>query len=218
MDTKECVDCKKVKSLNDFYSYKKRNKKGREYIYYYPYCKECAVQRAYKWKESHLDSYYKSIKKRDSKPSEKIRRRELGRKRREQGKYREWLRKNKDKIQQYYKKKYKYRTHNISDEEWLQCKLYFDNSCAYCGLHIDNHYIKYKGQLKKSDLHKEHVDHNGANDLSNCVPACKSCNSEKNTYQLTEWYNENNPKFDINRLNKIQKWLNEDYKKYIKTK
>jgi hypothetical protein len=66
-----------------------------------------------------------------------------------------------------------------------------------------------------SDFHKEHIDDDGANDLSNCVPSCKLCNSYKHQYIFDDWYNKNNPNFNQDRLNKIIKWLNEDYKLYL---
>lgn len=108
-----------------------------------------------------------------------------------------------------------HKTHEISNSEWLNCKRYFNNSCAYCGLHEDEHFIIYAGQPKKTDLHKEHVDHTGSNKLDNCVPSCQVCNSSKWAFELEEWYNEENPKFDMKRLNRIHKWLDDDYKLYI---
>ncbi len=74
------------------------------------------------------------------------------------------------------------------------------------------------GELKNFDLHKEHVNHNGANDLSNCVPACYSCNSKKWIYEFEDWYNEGNEIFSQYRLDKIYKWLSNDYKIYLDIK
>jgi ribosomal protein L11 methylase PrmA len=65
-------------------------------------------------------------------------------------------------------------------------------------------------------LHKEHALNKGANDLSNCLVACTSCNSSKREKDYTEWYNEENENFTPERLEKINSWLNEDHKKYIK--
>lgn len=53
--------------------------------------------------------------------------------------------------------------------------------------------------------------YNGENDISNCVPACKSCNGAKNVFPMREWY-ETQTFFDENRLNKILKWTDDDYK------
>jgi hypothetical protein len=70
----------------------------------------------------------------------------------------------------------------------------------------------------KNNLHKEHVDHEGANDISNCIPACKSCNSMKNIKNFNNWYNDKNTRFNEERLHKIEQWLENDYKLYKKVK
>ena len=57
-----------------------------------------------------------------------------------------------------------------------------------------------------------------ANDLSNCIPACNSCNSSKWEHSFDEWYMPNNPIYSQVRLDKINKWLNKDYKFYIESK
>ncbi|MCM3387283.1 HNH endonuclease [Ureibacillus chungkukjangi] len=129
-----------------------------------------------------------------------------------------WQQNNKDKIRGYNKYREQNKKHDINKEEWKACKEYFDNSCAYCGLHHDHHYRMWSGELKKMDLHKEHVDHNGSNNLSNCVPACQSCNSSKYNFELHDWYNKDNPDFTQEKFDKIHKWLETDYKKYIMNK
>lgn len=60
--------------------------------------------------------------------------------------------------------------------------------------------------MYKQQLHKEHVDHEGANDLSNCIPACKTCNSHKWEFDMESWYR-NYEHFSEERLNKIKEWL-----------
>lgn len=127
----------------------------------------------------------------------------------------DWLKNNKDKLHKYREKR-KVKDHKITIEEWNSCKEYFNNSCAYCGLSVDNHYRKYAGALQKVDLHKEHVDDEGCGDLENCVPACQSCNSSKHTAKLDDWYNESNDNYVEERYDKIVKWTTEDYKQYIK--
>jgi hypothetical protein len=111
----------------------------------------------------------------------------------------------------------KSKKHEISDDEWISCKQYFNNSCAYCGLHIDEHYKRYAGELKHNDLHKEHVDDAGANDLSNCVPSCHSCNSKKRTKVFDDWYNDSNQNYTKERYDRIVRWLENDYKLYIES-
>jgi 5-methylcytosine-specific restriction endonuclease McrA len=125
--------------------------------------------------------------------------------------YKEYFEKYPDKQRQYREDKDQHRTHIIDLREWEDCKLYFNYRCGYCGMKWEEHKEEY-GQ----DLHKEHVIHGGLNDLSNCIPACKICNSHKWMFPLEDWYNENNISFSGERLEKIKKWLSEDYKLYIR--
>ncbi len=111
-----------------------------------------------------------------------------------------------------------HKKHEITKNEWELCKEYFVYKCAYCGLPIEEHYNQYKGEIRLTDFHKEHVNHDGSNDLSNCIPSCKNCNSEKHTSTLEEWYNKENENFTEERLEKILNWLNNDYIKYLDTK
>jgi hypothetical protein len=120
--------------------------------------------------------------------------RAIVRQRTENGKNKQWQQQNPDKLRSYGKQ---HRNHDISNLEWELCKEYFDHSCAYCGLSEKVHKEIYKQQL-----HKEHVDHKGANDLSNCVPACRICNSLKHIFMLEDWYSETNERFNKDRLDK----------------
>lgn len=106
-------------------------------------------------------------------------------------------------------KKEMYKKHNISKQEWSDCKSYFNNQCAYCGMNEEKHKALFNGQL-----HKEHVLNNGSNELDNCVPACKTCNCSKYDYDIDEWYSSENPIFNEDRYKKILKWLSKDYKIY----
>jgi hypothetical protein len=130
--------------------------------------------------------------------------------------YRKWQNNNKDKIKQYREQRELHGDHKVNRSEWESCKRYFNDCCAYCGLPLEEHYNRYKGEMKLTDFHKEHVEHNGANDLSNCIPSCKTCNSSKHTDKLEDWYTKNKEFFSQERLDNIHKWLNEDYKIYIK--
>lgn len=120
---------------------------------------------------------------------------------------------NKDKVK-LYNKKHQHKNHNITDVEWINCKNYFNNTCAYCGLPLDQHWVPYAGKMILSDFHKEHLVHDGSNKLKNCVPACKSCNSQKWGFTFNEWYNPSNPRYDLEKYYKICKWVKEDYKKF----
>lgn len=106
------------------------------------------------------------------------------------------------------------KNHKISKKEWNDCQKYFDYKCAYCGLPLTEHWVTYKGIIKLGNFHKEHNNDKGANDLSNCVPSCESCNCKKWSFDFEEWYR-SYPHFSQERYNKIIKWLSEDYKQYI---
>lgn len=121
----------------------------------------------------------------------------------------EYQQNNPDKMKMYGQRK-RHKKHKISRKEWEACKEYF-GGCAYCGITEEEHRFK-----NKQDLHKEHADDNGTNDLSNCIPACKNCNSQKWEYELEEWYNKNNINYTQERYDKIMKWLNKDHKLFIK--
>jgi len=128
--------------------------------------------------------------------------------RRENGKYKEWLKSEYGMLSVVKsQEKRKAKKHVISKNEWLACKDYLVNSCVYCGLHISEHFIIYTGEFKWTDLHKEQVDDHGANDLRYCVPSCKECNSQKWEFELSQWYNVNNPVFTTKRYEKILRWL-----------
>jgi hypothetical protein len=104
----------------------------------------------------------------------------------------------------------KYKKHIIKPKEWLKCKEYFGNCCAYCGITDKEHKKLYKEQL-----HKEHVICDGRNDIKNCVPCCRNCNRSKDQKSLNNWYNTNNINYTYERYYKIYLWLKYDYKKII---
>jgi hypothetical protein len=59
--------------------------------------------------------------------------------------------------------------HDLTMEQWLETLRYFDYKCAYCGgnYEVIEHYIPV---------------HKAGTTVSNCVPACFSCNSIKDKY------------------------------------
>jgi predicted ATP-dependent protease len=214
---KQCSECREFKELSEFYSQNKTRKDGTKYIYYNPECKECTKKRTYTWQEKHIDKKRKYALKDNAKPHRKQQMKILNKKRRENGEYREWQQNNTDKIKEYAEKRSE-KIHEISENEWDSCKNYFNYRCAYCGLAIEEHYIRFNGKIILGDFHRDHADDKGENDLSNCIPSCKICNTSKHDNGLDEWYNENNPNFSQTRLNKIHEWLDKDYKKYIDKK
>ncbi|WP_144509885.1 HNH endonuclease [Bacillus sp. FJAT-22090] len=206
MESKECKWCGETKSIVEFYSTKKFSKTKGEYIYYNPECKKCRIEASTKWRKDpkNRESFLQSQIKRNRHPDHLIERENAYKRRKEEGYFKNYYNENKDMFKKY---SMMHRNHDITKEEWEDCKKYFDYSCAYCGIAEDDAVDKY-GQK----LHKEHVDHDGANDVSNCIPACKSCNSRKWIHKIDDWYNFDNEIYSYYRHFKIIKWLDYDYK------
>lgn len=207
---KLCNTCDKWLPLTSEYFYKNKINASDGFN---PYCKKCAIAKAQNWRANNKerdDLYHKEWRKRE----------EVRERQRETCK--RWTEDNLQQIQEYFKKYQKnnpdklkqYRItnrtkkHKISKKEWEECKKYFNYSCAYCGLPIDKHFYVYRGKLKKGDLHKEHIIHNGDDTIGNCVPSCKNCNSKKHDKELLDWYNSNNENYTDERYNKIIEWIN----------
>lgn len=114
-----------------------------------------------------------------------------------------WRKNNKSKIKEYQLKRYYQKGfHKISDNQWRNCKHYFDNLCCYCGIDIETHL-----KINKQDFHKDHIVNDGSNDITNCVPSCKSCNSSKRKMNFEDWYNSSLDFFTEERKNKILEWI-----------
>lgn len=207
-DFKTCSKCNRTYTATEEYFYKQltRSKKKGDCYKLSSWCRECTIKKNKQYRIDNLDEvkeydkfryrkkedYYKSKAKRWSKEN-------IERKREN---YKEWVKNNPDKLYEYGKERRMNKTHEISDTEWFECLDYFNNSCAYCGIpEVDA--LEVYGHL----LHKEHVEHNGANDITNCVPACRECNSKKWEFDLNKWYNKDNPIYSKRRYNKIVKWL-----------
>lgn len=180
----------------------------------HPECKKCTSKKAKEWEKDNPLKAIESDKRYHRNPHYL----EVHRKRcaeiRNLGIMKDWQNKNKDKLKQYRGSRH-HKNHIITEMEWENCKKYFDYQCAYCGLPLSKHFKNYKGEPKFYDFHKEHVDDNGKNDLSNCVPACNLCNSSKRSSKLDEWYNKGNNNFTINRYEKIVYWIDDGYFQYL---
>lgn len=200
--------------MDNYYSQNKKKADGTPYIYYHLECKECAIEKAKQWALANPEQRKLLKNKYEKKPKSKEQKKLREKGYREDGKYLDWQRENKDKIRGYNKEREQHKKHEISKSEWLSCKSYFNNCCAYCGLSVEKHFRIHYGEMKQFDLHKEHVDHNGSNDLSNCVPSCQSCNSSKWTYSLLEWYTPEKEFYNEDRLSKIHNWLSVDFLKF----
>lgn len=204
LEKKVCTECLTEKSLSEYYTQNRNSSTRGDYVYYNPRCKECVAKASMKWERDNPRRHREIVRRRDSVEWRKERKRIINRERAESGKYLEWQRNNKDKIREY-RVRYGSKKHVISEDEWVRCKDYFDFSCAYCGMSETTHRKTFNQQL-----HKEHVVHDGRDDIKNCVPSCKSCNGSKYNKPLNEWYNSSNPNYTRERYLKIYQWMRYD--------
>jgi len=211
---KICNHCGEEKYYSEYYFKEGFDLEGNPIYLFNARCIECDIKLARIRTINHRDEHLEALKKNNQRENIKMNKRAYSKKQKESGYYAEYLQKQEVKDRHYSARRAS-KNHRISKEEWIACKEYFNNSCAYCGLPIEKHYRIYAGKLQKIDLHKEHMDDEGSIYLDNCIPSCGDCNDKKWKFTLDEWYNENNPDFTQERYDKIMKWINEDHKLYI---
>jgi len=214
---KPCSKCGLEKEFKEFYFKEYINTEGNKTYYFNPTCIECEIIDAEQWAKDNPEKFKAAVKKYMSTDEFKIWEKE-----KEERIYHtrvKWRRNNTDK-QKVYTIKRKPKKHIIYDEEWNDCKNFFNQRCAYCGLPIEDHYIRYGGKYSytQQDLQKDHTIFDGKNDLSNCIPGCKSCNISKGEKSLNDWYNQLNPNYTYEKYHQIFLWLKYEYKKHIMPK
>jgi len=128
---------------------------------------------------------------------------------RSKSKMREWRQNHPEKCRGY---ALLHRYHDITEAEWRKCLGVFDYKCAYCGISEEE-----SKTTQNQVLHREHIDSGGANDLSNAIPSCGSCNYKKWIFPMEEWYREQKS-FTEEKLEFINWWTTEGYKQYIDDK
>jgi Zn ribbon nucleic-acid-binding protein len=174
-----------------------------------PQCVQCDVNDTLLWQAENREEWLEHNNKMNRKPSKMAQRRKITQQRRKNGYYEKYYIDNPDKVKEHAQN---HRDHDITDKEWNPCLKVFNYSCAYCGISQVEAKKKYKQKL-----HKDHVEHDGYNDLRNGVPACKDCNSYKWQFIMEEWFRKQ-PFFSEEKLEKIEWWITEGYKKYIEDK
>lgn len=204
IDRKLCRICENWLPCNEKFFYKNKKVKMDGYN---TYCKTCTIKKSKKYQQENPEVHYMADKRYRHTEKGKKKHRLHSKLKREKGWTLEWQRSESGRklFSEYNTKRRQEKSHSISDEEWGYCRDYFDNSCAYCGMSWEQHLATY-GQ----DLHKEHVVHDGKNNIKNCVPSCKICNSEKRSSTLNQWYNIENGKYDRVRYLRIYMWLRYD--------
>jgi len=79
------------------------------------------------------------------------------------------------------KARHKELEHTFTAKQWKETLSFFNNSCAYCGVHNS-----------KSRLHQDHViplSKGGEYTHNNIIPACFDCNVSKSANTMHAWYN-----------------------------
>ncbi|HEY8891044.1 MAG TPA: HNH endonuclease signature motif containing protein [Clostridium sp.] len=211
MESKICPTCQELKELTEYYDSIKKDGS----IYHRRECKNCVNIRAKEWRKNNLDRSNEINKKYFEKPEMVQYFIDKSIRQRKSGYALEWQRSNPDKLKVYGES---HNEHIISKKEWNDCKQYFNNECAYCGLKLEDHYYTRLGITKNGDFHKEHVIHGGSNYIDNCIPSCGRCNSSKHTALLEDWYSVHNPNYTEDRYKKIIQWTTIDYIQYIKVR
>ncbi|WP_079408776.1 hypothetical protein [Paenibacillus ferrarius] len=102
---------------------------------YDSYCKSCAKTKSRKWEIDNPEKYKALNKsKMPSKNPVRLERcREFNKKDQAKEYMSEWRNNNKDKLK-IYGEQQQNKKHDITDKQWIYCKHYFQNCCAYCGL------------------------------------------------------------------------------------
>lgn len=62
--------------------------------------------------------------------------------------------------------------------DWLVCRKFFNNKCAYCG----------KSKVLLTQEHFIPITKGGNYTKDNIIPVCLSCNSSKNNSDFSKWY------------------------------
>jgi hypothetical protein len=198
--------------LNDENFYKQKNTTDG----YSPYCRICQIKKQSIYQAGRRDHYNKIKKKhyRDNHDHYLEKHTDYRNVNKDyySQKGKDFRKNNKDKIEMY---NLKHRKHDVTKKEWSACKIFFGNKCACCWMSIDEHLVPRNGKLILMDFHKDHLHHNGKNDLSNCVPMCHYCNTSKHKKTINQFYNKNNPNYIYERYYKIYQWIRYEYKNHI---
>ncbi|WP_063562997.1 HNH endonuclease signature motif containing protein [Paenibacillus sp. O199] len=206
VDHKLCNKCNDYHPSTDEYFYINKN---NSIDGLYPYCKKSAILSSCENQKTNKERSYKQHEK--YRKSEKYKKwgRKHGLEQRKSGYSLNYQRNNKDRVYFYAAL---HRIHDITSIEWNKCLLFFEYKCAYCGITQEENKRNCNQKLQK-----DHVDHEGYNDLRNAVPACRRCNSSKHQSGVLNWYSQQ-PFYCIDRFRKLTTWITIEYQKYLEIK
>lgn len=224
---KKCSKCGKEYPLTaEYFTMRAKNKDG-----FHGQCKGCVEEynKQYRGKNKeyyreHNKQYYKENEEDIKKYKQKYNKQYYEENKETRSEYdKQYYEENKKRIAEYYKQyrkenrgiynlsnqKYKTRKNKLLNtltiKQWTTIKNYFNNRCAYCGM-VEKEHIKTFGE----QLHQEHfipLSKGGEYTHNNIIPACKSCNSSKNSMDFFEWY-PSNVHYSKEREDKILEYLN----------
>jgi len=175
---KKCSKCGMELPMNNF-SKDKGKKNGLQ-----SHCKECCARYKKIYREANKEviaehsKVYREVNKESIAEYDKIYRKANKESRADQ--YNLWRQANPEKyciLIQRYRARKRALPSTLTIEQWESTKLYFSNSCAYCG--------------KERPLAQEHflaLSKGGEYTHNNIIPSCQSCNSSKNVKNFFEWY------------------------------
>lgn len=192
METKICKKCGRELSIDNFY--KKKNGKPTCLM-----CKECTSKIRKEYYIKNKDIIIERQKEYYRKNSKDIIVYSL-----------EYEKLHPEKMKEKYKRKAKRRQQaigNFTDEQWNECILFFNNTCAYSG--------EYFGEDLADKISKDHIipiSLNGTNYIWNIIPVKFKYNSSRGNAKIREWYSKQ-PFYSEERLDLIRQW-----KKYARAK
>ena len=93
---------------------------------------------------------------------------------------------------------------DLTQYEWKETLLYFNNKCAYCGISEEECFKNYHKFLSQD--HILALSKGGGFTKNNIVPACPSCNSSKNNMSIEDFYNKSST-FTIEMYEKIKNFI-----------
>lgn len=187
--TKTCSKCNASKPLTDFFARAKGSSDGRMSS-----CKQCKTQAIYRWREDNPEKWRDYVNSRSKLPAVKAQRSEYSKRPEVADKVRQrertpavramrnkWREANKEKLNFYYRDKNHRRrvavkAGRLTAEDWEGvCKKY-QYKCVYCG------------QKKKLTIdHEVPLAAGGKHEVSNVVPACQRCNSQKRALHAVDF-------------------------------
>lgn len=213
---KQCTECKewKIENQENFYLHNKQKPE----LGFTPGCRECNKKRSVEYRHRDIEKtrekdseYYHSHKDLCHERMDSYRGRHHSKIKQKE---KIWQRTHPDKLKEY---GLRHRNHDITESEWRLCLKVFGNKCAYCGLPYEQHIVKRNGKYITMNLHKDHIDYEGYNDLRNATPCCQNCNSSKSQDDMEKWFREQKF-FSEEKLQFIYWWVAEGYKEYIDDK